>query len=144
MSATSIKSECESHIALLWNQFSTLHCLQSQEYQAVGVCWLAFTLQKGFILCAVQLSCVFVLLCASHAWVEPQSEAFRCALAINVGYFLLECDYRTPVVTWRHSTGETTRNQSQMFNRKSISRNTTHRQSLHLIQIEQDDRTDDA
>ena len=27
-----------------------------------------------------------------------------------------------------------TRNQSQIFNRKSISRNTTHRQSLHLIQ----------
>jgi len=28
-------------------------------------------------------------------------------------------------------------NQSQMFNRKSISRNFTHRQSYHLIQIEQ-------
>jgi len=28
------------------------------------------------------------------------------------------------------------RNQSQIFNRKSISRNTTHRQSYHLIQIE--------
>jgi len=27
------------------------------------------------------------------------------------------------------------RNQSQIFNRKSISRSTTHRQSLHLIQI---------
>jgi len=27
-------------------------------------------------------------------------------------------------------------NQSQMFNRKSISSNTTHRQSYHLIQIE--------
>ena len=32
-------------------------------------------------------------------------------------------------------------NQSQIFNRKSISRNTTHRQSYHLIQI---DRTDDV
>jgi len=28
------------------------------------------------------------------------------------------------------------RNQSQIFNRKSISRNTTHRQSYYLIQIE--------
>jgi len=28
------------------------------------------------------------------------------------------------------------RNQWQIFNRKSISRNTTHRQSLHFIQIE--------
>jgi len=28
------------------------------------------------------------------------------------------------------------RSQSQIFNRKSISRNTTHRQSYHLIQIE--------
>jgi len=27
------------------------------------------------------------------------------------------------------------RNQSQIFNKKSISRNTTHRQSYHLIQI---------
>jgi len=28
------------------------------------------------------------------------------------------------------------RNQSQIFNRKSISRNTTHRRSYHLIQME--------
>jgi len=40
-------------------------------------------------------------------------------------------------VTWTHSSNFTpqaneARNQSQIFNRKSISRNTTHRQSYHL------------
>jgi len=37
------------------------------------------------------------------------------------------------------------RNQSQIFNRKSSSRYTMHRQSYHLIQVFiQDDRTNDA
>ena len=71
-----------------------------------------------------------------HSWAKPTStvELKRlwplkilrsdCILTLHNSFVLL--------FKYLHSTVKEARNQSQIFNRKSISRNTTHRQSYHL------------
>jgi len=68
---------------------------------------------------------------------RSKSDGFKKTLSITL-IKLLQCDFKCFIVISSNFTPQVkeARNQSQIFNRKSISRSTTHRQSYNLIQID--------